>query len=308
MALVKLLSLIGIAVLAAASLATYASASEAEFHVFDASAYPAEFKTPAAAKNHVLTIENGLTVKCESATFAGSETYSELQREIKLLPTYSSCTAFGLAATVNMEGCGFKVNADTGALSIECPTGKVVKITAGTCEVQIGSQENLKTISYANSESSPATVSVEVHLTSVKYNKTKDGFLCPLAGTGELANGAYDGAFSLAAYDLFKTQVALQQKMISISYPAMTEVKKGGGESDLKIVNNGDVDWEIKISTADNGTGVFNSAEKCVDVAVKAGGSCTEKIKCSGLGTGNLRIKTIYMGAGGVLAPLECKA
>jgi hypothetical protein len=304
------LGLAGMVLFAVALLTTsVATASEAEFHVFDASAYPAEVKSAAAAKNHVLTIEGGLSVKCESATFAGAETYSEPQREIKLIPTYSGCTAFGLAATVNMEGCGFRANADTASLKIECPAGKVVKITAGTCEVQIGGQENLKTISYANSGGSPATVNVEMHLTSIAYNKTKDGLACPLAGTGELANGAYDGALSLAAFNIFKTQVALQQKMISISYPFLTEVKKGGAEANLNILNNGDIDWEIKLSATLDGTGVFTTTEKCKDQVVIAGKDCVEKIKCSALGTGYLKIRHNFMGQLSVLfAPLECKA
>lgn len=162
-----------------------------------AGVFNAEIKPPVsilgeqAGEPFIFTIENGTGIECKKATYTGE--VNKAVQELEVLPSYSECNVFGAAATVNMEGCKYRFNANTNDVDLVCPAGKVVKATVGTCEVQFGSQEGLKSITYVNNGGPPKTVTVEAAVTGVKYNKTKDGALCPLAGTGEKADGEFTG-------------------------------------------------------------------------------------------------------------------
>ena len=63
-------------------------------------------------------------------------------------------------------------------IDIYCET---FDIHAGSCEVQIGSQTNLKSVTTGNSGNN---VTAKANVTGIAYTVTKDGFLCPFGGTG----------------------------------------------------------------------------------------------------------------------------
>ena len=163
-----------------------------------------------------LTDQTSLTAKCKKSTFTGAVT--EPSTTQRLHPEYSECEAFGFAtATITTTGCDYMFHFEDTAppgsslydasMSIECEAGKSITIVAGTCEVDIGSNhsgtavnQGLKTIRAKNGVVITVNdVTLEAELRSIKYIVTKDGFLCPLDGTGTFVAGDYDGTITLKA-------------------------------------------------------------------------------------------------------------
>lgn len=168
---------------------------------FEAEEFPADLHGE-AEEGAVLTVEGKVT--CEGATFAGE--LSESAETVSLAPSYTGCTAFGLGATIGANGCEFllHVGEETsstsfdGAVDLVCPAGKSLAVTFGNCEVQIGSQSGLVSLGYTNHpEAAPPSFSMQTALTGIEYSKTKDGFLCPLSGTGVKTDGTYAGSVSV---------------------------------------------------------------------------------------------------------------
>jgi|GEM_PF-1391382 len=184
-----------LAVVSLAAMGAVASAAAAE-NYFQATEYMAEVKGEGTA--HTFTFE-GTSVECGAVDIVGN--LQEPQEEIEVLPEYEECSAFGfLSGTVNVEGCKYRLHANTPDFDIVCPAGKAIKIVGVTCEVQIGSQNNVQKVEYTNNGSSPKTLTIETGLEGLKYNKTKDGFGCPLSGTGEKSNGYYVGEVLAKAF------------------------------------------------------------------------------------------------------------
>jgi triacylglycerol lipase len=186
---------IGFLVLVATFAAMSVSTGPAMGLAFHATEYTAEV-TGQNEGEHVLTAE-ALTVKCKTATLAGELT--EEREALELTPTYSECTASGVAATITTEGCKYKLNPGTKTMDIVCPAGKVIKIVSGTCEAQVGGQTGLSSVEYVLNEGPPETVTLKANLGKIKYTKTKDGFLCPFNGTGAKEDGTLTGQWALKA-------------------------------------------------------------------------------------------------------------
>lgn len=200
----KLTKILGIAMVAALALAVTASAASAEqFHAEGTG--PFEVKaSQVSEENHVFTIENGLTTKCKKASFTGTQA-ENTAATLTVTPVYSECTAFGLSATVNMAACDYTFaspEGKAGSVAVTGCEGTNAKITAGTCEVQLNETGNgeLSQVLYTNQGTSPSTVKVDAEVSGITYNKTKDGFLCPLSGTGSKSDGKYDGATNASGF------------------------------------------------------------------------------------------------------------
>ena len=175
-----------------------AIAAPAQASTFTAEKYPATIEGTQVGE-HVFSVEDSLTVKCGRATFHG--TLSAASSTITMVPTYQECVAYGfLNSTVNFNGCtylfhaGVEVSADkhAGSVDIICPSGGFIAIVAGTCETQIPPQTGLNTNNIENN-TSPMDATATGSLTGITYTKTKDGFLCPLTGTGTKTDGGYAG-------------------------------------------------------------------------------------------------------------------
>lgn len=163
-----------------ATLASGASAAN-----FKAGEYPAEVEGTQKGEA-VLLIENKLKLICKEGTSAG-----ELKAEAETLavePTYKSCTFNGQAATFAAEGCTYVLYAGAEPMNISCPAGKVMKMKTATCEVQIDSQQQLTKVSYAMG-GVPSIVTATKAVGQITYDRTLDGFLCPLEEKGLLENG-----------------------------------------------------------------------------------------------------------------------
>jgi hypothetical protein len=184
----KTLGLAMVAVLAMS--AVVASAASAQF---TANAYPTTGTATSALGNDVFTVD-GSSVEC-AGHFEG--TLKEASTTLTVTPTYSNCKAFGFAsATVAMNGCDYlfhDVGSNTaGQVSVHCPAGKNIVITAGNCVVDVGTQTPpLKTVTYGNAH---PNVTVKANVTGITANVTTDGFLCPLSGTGHKSSSYVQGS------------------------------------------------------------------------------------------------------------------
>lgn len=168
---------------------------------FEAGAYPAtltgspEISAPVEAE-HIFGTEGG-TVTCTSDSSDG--TLSKAASTFSLHRTFTECTAFGfLSATVSTTGCdyryelGGKIATDVYAASVElvCEAGKKIEIKAVTCEAQVPPQVFSGTVEiFNNTAAVPDDISISSSLTGIHYVNVKDGFLCPLKGTGERTDG-----------------------------------------------------------------------------------------------------------------------
>jgi pimeloyl-ACP methyl ester carboxylesterase len=159
---------------------------------FAAAQYTAEVTgQQQGGEGHVFTAEGGLSVKCKIASLTG--TLTKAATELEVTPAYAECSsAFGLA-TIAVEGCKYKLDVNGSDMDIACPPEKAIKVTTGPCEMQVGSQTNRSTYSYANGEVLPSTVSATANLKNIKYTKTKDGPFCPFFGTGIKEDGTASG-------------------------------------------------------------------------------------------------------------------
>jgi hypothetical protein len=181
----KTLGLAGFAALAlSAFLVSTASASE-----FTASKYPTSITAASIKGNDVFKIEGG-SVECNSH-FSG--TLTKASSSITATAHYFECQAFGFLNATVIMGCDYVFHAD-GAVDVECPATNKIVITAGTCEVQIGTQTGLKKVELSNGS---GDVNAKANVTGIKYTVTVDGFGCPLNGTGEKTGGTYTQSSSV---------------------------------------------------------------------------------------------------------------
>jgi len=211
--MIRNLKVLGLAVVAVLAL-TAMMASAASAASYTASSYPATATGANTKGSEVFTTEGG-KVECDSH-FEGS--LNAASSTLTVTPKYTSCEAFGfLEATVNMEGCDYLFHATsttTTDVDVVCPAGKSIKITAGTCKVEIkgvvevthkegekvvvtvaGINQGLKSVG----TSSPfPNVIAKPNVTGIAYTVTQDGFLCPFNGTGNKTGATYTGEVTLS--------------------------------------------------------------------------------------------------------------
>jgi hypothetical protein len=185
------------------------AASAASLHI-EGTTGPFTVKGEQASSNNIVyTFEGGLQASCASAVYEGSAT-SAVEETLKLGASFSSCKAFGFSSAEVADPCNddwtrfllWQGNFFAAALyDFFCPKSAMT-IKAGTCEITIGEQTGKETEGVAeNVASSPKTIDLEPHLTSITYTKTKDGFGCPLSGTGEKSDGTLTGHIKLKAFE-----------------------------------------------------------------------------------------------------------
>ncbi len=164
-----------------------------------------------AEEQHVFKVEGASTeVKCKTAHFEGAEEISSPATTVDVTPSYSNCNAFlGLSATVTNQGCHYKlhIGSTTGTatwymtpLTLICTGSNKIVIEAGTCKASVGGEQTFENgVEYMNNGGSPEKGLLTANLSGIKVNKEKDGFLCPLSGTGEVSTGTYEGDTNVTA-------------------------------------------------------------------------------------------------------------
>jgi hypothetical protein len=169
-----------------------------------AAEFEAEGTAPVTVSGHgasgeapVFTLD-GTKVECETVAFEGTMT-SIVQTTFEATPSYTSCKGFGgLSTTVSTSGCKYKFLEPTGSgpfsgqFSLGCGEGSI-KITGGTCEVQIKSQGPSSGLTHEDVGTEPVHLRTKAALEKLVYNRTKDGIGCVLTGTGVKEDGKYSG-------------------------------------------------------------------------------------------------------------------
>jgi hypothetical protein len=190
----KVLSLALVAVCAmSAMIASAASAAS-----FTSASYPStitgEGGISAAETITLGPTDHNLRVECHHSTYHG--TLSAASSTLTISPTYSECTTFG-SVSLSTEGCVYVFHATSTSSStfdIEYPAGKSIKIISGTCEIAIGTQTGLK---YVSTKNNAGHLDVTLNVSGITYTNVKDGFLCPLTGTGHRTGATYTSASAI---------------------------------------------------------------------------------------------------------------
>jgi hypothetical protein len=169
------------------------------------SSYPATLTgVPEGAKEEgtlsPYTFEEGMSAECWTEGTSGS--LSSASGTFSLHPTFSNCVALGfLEASIDTTGCDYYYELGetlgegswSAEASLVCEEGKKLTLTAATCEIQIPAQA-LGTVEVNNASGSIFDdVLIVTDLKGIDYTKTKDGFGCPLKGTGEKSDGTTAG-------------------------------------------------------------------------------------------------------------------
>lgn len=150
--------------------------------------------TGTAPNGWSLRLPNGSEVSC-GATGSMS---GPLTTSLSLTP--EKCAAFSFSpSTVSMNGCAYVIPA-SGGFSINCPSGKEIEISGGSCAIKIPGQTPAGAVVSSNlAGSNPGSVRLAFNSSGLKYTKTKDGFLCNLDGTGSGESATLTGNLDISA-------------------------------------------------------------------------------------------------------------
>jgi hypothetical protein len=161
--------------------------------------YPSEV-IGESTNSHVFVAEDELKVTCKHASFSG--TLSGPEEVLLVTPTYTECTGLGLSATVAANGCKYELRGGEeageghfhGTTGVSCPAEKQITIAVATCEIQIPTQSGHSEVEFIDeTKESKSDIAEKWNVKELKYTKAKDGFLCPLTGTGSKTDGTYQG-------------------------------------------------------------------------------------------------------------------
>jgi hypothetical protein len=147
----------------------------------------------------------GRKIECTTAKY--ESTLTEASSTITVTPHYAGCTTeiggSKVNATVTLNGCDFTFHAETvttstdvhGSVSVHCPKGGSITVTAGTCVIHITGETdnenaNLKKVTYTNVDAAADYVTVDAEIEGIKTHET-DGFLCPFEGDSTPINGKF---------------------------------------------------------------------------------------------------------------------
>jgi hypothetical protein len=198
---VKLLALAATAALALTAFVASAAQAAPEFH---AEKVPVIYHGE-QVKQHVFTVDTGI-VKCNVATFEGTETVNT-KTTTTLTPTYQNCTAFGVKATIDTNGCDYLIHLTQGGTTpyptttdVNCPTKPIEVTPVGIeCIVTVGSQSNLEGMKLTN-EGGPTTtrdIFANLEVAGIAYDE--HGKECA-GGTGT-TGGTYKGTATIKGYE-----------------------------------------------------------------------------------------------------------
>jgi hypothetical protein len=228
---------------------------------FEADSYPPTVQANSAKGVIWLETEAG-PVSC-AISFDG--TLFSRESTLTLTTAFSSCSAFGFsAATVKSEGCSWVLhptevvarNEYTAHVDLKCSTP--IKVTAGSCELELKEQTGLTTIFLENDLSaSPDELEFSPMVSGVKYTVSKDGFLCPFAGTGNRSNGqlassepvTMTGTKSGSGIRVVGTEAFVQTLNFEAGFYLVTLGSKPGGKGLFKI--------EMEAGAAECGANAF---------------------------------------------------
>jgi len=134
---------------------------------------------------------HGGQVNCTTVTYTG--TFSSGASSALVAPTFSGCSYAGLAMTIDMNGCLYRINvtggtSTEGSIDIVCTGSNEITVTApsvGTkkCILHIPAQTDLTKVKGTNiGAGATREITLDISITNIKYSQT--------AGTAETGNCA----------------------------------------------------------------------------------------------------------------------
>lgn len=192
---VKMFGLTVVAVLAMSAVAASAASAAEFFHEA-----PAEEPTArvVATNEGTHNFTAGLigTIECKIAKFTGTTYVTSPQKTVTVSPEYKECTFLKVSGVeVKTNGCTYTFNEPTalftGTVTVNCPEGKAIEFKANGCEIKVGKQGPLSTVTYTNQAATEKLVkSVKVAASVSKIKYTASGTCTVL---GEKEDGSYSG-------------------------------------------------------------------------------------------------------------------
>jgi hypothetical protein len=191
--MIRNLKVLGLALVAMMAMTAVAasSASAVEFHSDSANTVITGTQTG----NHVFDAA-GSTITCKKASFTGTQE-GATAAAVKVEATYGECTFFGVSTTVLMNNCRyeFKANGEVAVIDrvgVDCNTSPITfraSFLGVSCDVKIGEQANLKSVTYGGAKATEANGSITVNpaVTGIAY--TAEGSGC--SKTGAQTDGNY---------------------------------------------------------------------------------------------------------------------
>lgn len=133
--------------------------------------------------------------ECLSVTSSG--TGSSPTATVTMSSSYSSCTCFGVACTIDMNGCDHLLHlgaSTTATVDIVCPVGQRVTITNSKCTLHIGPQAGLGKVGISNvGAGTTREILLATEITGLHYSHTEGtGIGKCTSGTG--ATGTLTGS------------------------------------------------------------------------------------------------------------------
>jgi hypothetical protein len=203
---------------------------------FQAAQYPATLSgSQEGAYANVLTTEGG-GLECAGASVSGQ--LPGTSQALSLTPTYSACKAFGFAsASVVTNGCTYELALEgtrfgahyPATFGIACPQGKAIEVTAGNCTVAIPSQGGRGPAATSTDlAAAQRGIEVEFGVANLKYTVTKDGFLCPFAGTGAKEGGRYTGSTMVVGKNALQDPIDVEVAGVEVEEPHPPRFESAG--------------------------------------------------------------------------------
>jgi hypothetical protein len=194
----RIMSRVGLTVVAAAVIASGASASAAEYH----GTAVGVTVSGGQVTSHQLTL-TGSTISCTTVTFDGTIT-ATATTTLQLHPSSSGCniaSAFG--GTIDTTGCQYTFHTQTGTFDISgCSNGGLLiegSNVFGKCVLTISNQTGINGQSWATEGVAPnRDVRWTTNATNIKATVTTSTGICPFT-VGSHTNASYTGTTTLKA-------------------------------------------------------------------------------------------------------------
>ncbi|HEX7280182.1 MAG TPA: hypothetical protein VF255_11245 [Solirubrobacterales bacterium] len=213
--MIRNIKALGLAVFAVMALGAFSAATASAEKLFHSEVAHTEVRGEQHSTEDTFTVNAG-TVRCSHATYTGTQSTATASTQT-VAPTYSGCKAFGFVnTTIDPNGCGYVFSlsgtpvsgAAPGGVTIECPAGQVITVTAFNCWVTVGPQTRATGITYTNlGAGKTRDVTVDVNLTGLTYTQHSKSF--PGCTNGTFNNGTYTGAATVRGFDTAGEQVGV---------------------------------------------------------------------------------------------------
>src|ERR1044072_1525822 len=200
------LKALGLALIAALALgAVSASAASAVVpQAHSGSGSETTYVTGTQVGTNQLDTEGG-NIKCSTVGLKGSYG-GTTSKDIKVVPTYSGCTAYGLTAHIEMMACYYTVSSPvveggSPTALLNCKEGGPITVIAtqgGSVVCTIDVAEQSVNLNIANNAGTPDHVTLTPESSTIKYKVTGGGTKC--GNEGDHTDGKYTGSITGRAY------------------------------------------------------------------------------------------------------------